>query len=55
LIDAGAQIDCKDVNGWTPLHVAARENSLNIVKVRTPYIRIVTLSSADVDWCWSEY
>lgn len=30
-----ADVDCKDEAGWTPLHLAAQENSIDVSKVPT--------------------
>ena len=33
LLDAGADKEVKDEDGWTPLHVAARKGHTDIVKL----------------------
>lgn len=32
LIDAGANVDCRDRNGWTPLHLASRFGRIEVSK-----------------------
>lgn len=38
LINAGANVDCRDRNGWTPLHLASRFGRIEVNKKQIVYL-----------------